>query len=181
MGQTGPAGPIGQTGPMGPVGQTGSVGPIGPAGPTGPAGPGLTPAWIQVSDVTTQAVAVANVLQNFVWGATGSVSGFAHTAGTAPVTVFRAGVYRVAASIPVQRNANPAANATACIRVNGVSVACQTERLEANNVPRAIPLTAIVQLAAGDVVTLAFKGTSTAVRVTGTADTRTVMTIANVD
>jgi hypothetical protein len=166
---------------MGPSGPTGPIGPTGPVGPSGPAGPGQTPAYIEVSDVTTQAVAVANVLQNLLWGATGSVAGFTHTAGTAPITVSRAGVYQVTASIPVQRNANPAANATACIRVNGVTVVCQTERLEANNVPRAIPLTAIVQLAAGDVVTLAFKGTSTSVRVTGTVDTRTVMTIASVD
>jgi hypothetical protein len=134
-----------------------------------------------VSDATTQAAVAANVLQNLTWGTTGPVSGFTHTAGTASITVTRAGVYQITASIPVQRNANPAANATACIRVNAITSVCQTERLEANNVPRAIPLTAIVQLAAGDVVTLAFKGTSTSVRVTGTVDTRTVMTIASVD
>jgi hypothetical protein len=151
----------------------------------GPAGPGEEPAYIQVSDTTTQSVSVANVFQNVTWSTTGVNEGFVHVAGTGPIVVSRSGVYRITASIPMKKTAALAApTAMACLTVNLASVTCQSvgfDASDATNLPQAVPLTTIASLDTGDSITLAVKATSTSVQVSGGADSTTVMTIANVD
>jgi hypothetical protein len=149
----------------------------------GPAGPGEDPVHIQVSDTTTQSVAVADTFQNVTWSTTGAADGFVHVPGTAQILVPRSGVYRITVSIPMQRTGvlAPTSIATACLAVNAVSVVCQSAGFDANDLPQALPLTAIASLVSGDVITLLVKATSTSVQVSGGVASTIVMTIASVD
>jgi hypothetical protein len=123
---------------------------------------------------------VADIFQNLSWETTGATLGFTHDDGTAQVVVPRDGVFQVSASIPMS-SSDPGDTGTACVAVNGDEVACQSVGLGDGNVIRVIPLTTIVQLTHGDVITLDFKGTSTSAQVSGEMDFLSVMTIANVD
>lgn len=149
----------------------------------GPAGPGEDPVLIQVSDMSTQAIAVANALQAVTWSTTGAADGFVHVPGTDQVLVPRAGVYRITASMPMRRTGllAPTSTATVCLLVNGVTQLCQSVGIDVDDLVHPVPLTAIVPLALGDAVTLRIKGTSTNVQLFGTADSTSVMTIASVD
>ena len=195
IGPTGPAGGIGPTGPTGSAGTDGADGATGPAGspgpdgadgatgptgPTGPAGPGADPDYIEVSDSTIQSIAVANAFQNVTWSTNGPIDGFTHVAGTAPITVPRAGVYHVAASIPVA-SAVLGGTATLCIALNGVNTTCQSMILDTTTMTRILPLTTILTASGGDTISLRFRGTSTSVQIQGSADATSVMTIKNVD
>lgn len=191
-GSTGPTGPPGAdgidgtdgadgaTGPTGPAGPPGTDGADGATGPAGPAGPGADPDYIEVSDSTTQSTAVANAFQNVTWSTNGPIDGFTHVAGTAPITVPRAGVYHVAASIPVA-SVVLGGTATLCIALNGVNTTCQSMILDTTTMTRIIPLTTIVTASGGDTISLRFRGTSTSVQIQGSADATSVMTIMNVD
>jgi hypothetical protein len=198
LGPAGPTGPIGPagadgidgvdgidgaagaTGPTGPAGADGADGADGATGPAGPAGPGADPDYIQVSDTTVQSAAVANTFQNVTWSTNGAVDGFTHAAGSAVITVPRAGVFYVGASIPVA-SAALGGTATLCVAVNGANSTCQSMTLDATTMTRVIPLTTIVTAANGDTISIRFKGTSTFVRVEGAAEAMSVMTIVNVD
>jgi hypothetical protein len=72
-------------------------------------------------------------------------------------------------------------SATACLAVNGVNVACQSVGFTLINAIEAVPVTALVSLNAGDVVTVRVKGTSTNAQVAGATDSMSVVTIASVD
>ncbi|MGH7357226.1 MAG: hypothetical protein ACREJR_00255 [Candidatus Rokuibacteriota bacterium] len=146
----------------------------------GPAGPGLDPNYLQVSDTSTQSASVANTLQDVTWSTNGAIDGFTHTAGAAQIVVARTGVYQITASIPV-RSTLLGGTATVCVAVNGVTGACQSTTLDTTSMTRVIPLTTIVSATAADVVTLRFKGSSTSVQIIGTADSMSVLAIANVD
>jgi hypothetical protein len=122
---------------------------------------------------------VADIFQDMTWETTGLASGFKHEDGAAQVGAPRAGVFLVSASIPMT-SGDPGDTGTACVAVNDTEVACQSTGLD-QKVIRVIPLTTLVELAPGDVVTLRFKGTSTSVQVFGEMDFLSVMTIANVD
>jgi hypothetical protein len=149
----------------------------------GPAGPGEDPVYIQVSDTTTQAIAVAGTFQDVTWSTTGVTEGFVHVPGTAQILVPRSGVYRITVSIPMKLTGPlPLAwTATACLVVNGVTRVCQSVGFDANNLPQTIPLTTITSLVSGDVIRLRVKATSTSVQVSGGVDSTTVLTIASVD
>jgi hypothetical protein len=125
---------------------------------------------------------VADIFQNLTWETTGVSLGFTHDDGAAQVVVPRDGVFQISASIPMM-SSEASDTGTACVAVNGDEVACQSVGLGDHGavVIRVIPLTTIVQLTHGDVVTLHFKGTSTSVQVFGEMDFLSVMTIANVD
>jgi hypothetical protein len=170
----------GATGPTGPAGPPGTDGANGATGPTGPAGPGADPDYIEVSDSTIQSAAVANTFQNVTWSTNGPIDGFTHDAGSALITVPRAGRFHVAASIPVA-SAVLGGTATLCVAINGVNTTCQSMTLDTTTMTRVIALTTIVTASSGDTISLLFRGTSTSVRVSGSADTMTVMTIVNVD
>jgi hypothetical protein len=135
-----------------------------------------------VSDATSQPVAVADIFQDLTWETTGMSLGFTHEDTFAPVVVPRDGVFQISASIPMM-STDVADTGTACVAVNGDNVACQSVGLgdHGDVVIRVIPLTTIVQLTHGDVITLRFKGTSTSVLIFGESDFQSVMTIANVD
>jgi hypothetical protein len=147
----------------------------------GPAGPGEDPVYIQVSDTTTQAIAVAGTFQDVTWSTTGVTEGFVHVPGTAQIPVPRSGVYQITASIPVKMTGLVSSTATACLVVNGVSGVCQSAGFNVSDPPEAVPLTAITSLASGDTIRLRVKGTSTSVQVSGGVDSTIVMTIASVD
>jgi hypothetical protein len=150
----------------------------------GPAGPGEDPVYIQVSDATTQSIAVANTFQDVTWSTNGVAEGFVHVPGTAPTLVPRSGVYRINVSIPMKKTgllAPPTSTATACLAVNGVSVVCQSAGFDTNDFPQALPLTTIASLVSGNVITLVVKATSTSVQVSGGGGSTIVMTIASVD
>src|SRR5918996_223678 len=175
-GAMGPAGLAGAIGPMGPMGPAGADGADGVDGPAGPAGPGADPDYIQVSDTMVQSAAVANTFQNVTWSTNGAIDGFTHVAGSAVITVPRAGVFHVAASIPVA-SAALGGTATLCVAVNSVNTTCQSMTLDATTMTRVIPLTTIVTAANGDTISIRFRGTSTNVRVQGSTDAMSVMTI----
>jgi len=149
----------------------------------GPPGPGEDPVYIQVSDASTQSIAVANTFQDVMWSTTGVTDGFVHVPGTAQILVPRAGVYRISVSIPMRKTGLglPISTATACLAVNAANGVCQSVGFDASDLVQAVPLTTIVSLASGDVITLRIKSTSTSVQVSGGADSTTVMTIASVD
>jgi hypothetical protein len=149
----------------------------------GPAGPGEDPVYIQVSDATTQSIAVANTFQDVTWWTNGVTDGFVHVPGTPQVLVPRSGVYRINVSLPMKRPGvivTPP-TATACLAVNGVSVVCQSTGFGTGDLPQALPLTMIASLVPGDVITLMVKATSTSVQVSGGVGSTIVMTIASVD
>ena len=149
----------------------------------GPAGPGEDPVYIQVSDTTTQAIAVAGTFQDVIWSTTGVTEGFVHVPGTAQILVPRSGVYQITVSIPMKKtSAVPlTSTATACLVVNGVSGVCQSAGFDASDLQQAVPLTSITSLLAGDVIRLRVKATSTSVQVSGSVDSKIVLTIASVD
>ena len=149
----------------------------------GPPGPGEDPVYIQVSDASTQAIAVANTFQNVTWSTTGVADGFVHVPGTAQILAPRPGVYRISVSIPLARTGllGATATATACLAVNAVTGVCGSAAFATNDLPKAVPLTTIVSLASGDVITLRVRSTSTLIQVSGGADSTIVMTIASVD
>jgi len=149
----------------------------------GPAGPGEDPVYIQVSDATTQAIAVAGTFQDVTWSTTGDAEGFVHVPGTAQILVPRSGAYRITVSIPMKKVGLPllTATATACLVVNGVSGVCQSAGFDTSDLPQGVPLTTITSLASGDVIRLRVKATSTSVQVSGGVDSTIVMTIASVD
>jgi len=149
----------------------------------GPAGPGEDPVYIQVSDTTTQSIAVAGTFQDVTWSTTGVTEGFVHVPGTAQILVPRSGVYRITVSIPMKMTGllPPTATATACLVVNGVSGVCQSAGFNASDLPGAVPLTSITSLVSGDVIRLRVKATSTSVQVSGGVDSTLVLTIASVD
>jgi len=149
----------------------------------GPAGPGEDPVYIQVSDTTTQSIAVANTFQNVTWSTTGAANGFVHVPGTAQTLVPRSGVYRITVSTPMKMTGPLPLpwTATACLAVDGLNIVCQSVGFDANNLSQAVPLTTIASLESGDVITLRVKATSTSVQVSGGVDSTIVMTIASVD
>ncbi|HEV8622477.1 MAG TPA: hypothetical protein VGR33_06260, partial [Actinomycetota bacterium] len=149
----------------------------------GPTGPGEDPVYIQVSDMTTQAIAVASTFQDVTWSTTGVTEGFVHVPGTAQILVPRSGVYRITASMPMKMTGllPPTATATACLLVNGVRGVCQSAGFNASDLPAAVPLTSITSLVSGDVIRLRVKATSTSVQVSGGVDSTIVLTIASVD
>ena len=149
----------------------------------GPAGPGEDPVYIQVSDATTQSIAVANTFQDVTWSTNGVTDGFVHVPGTPQVLVPRSGVYGINVSLPMKRPGvivTPP-TATACLAVNGASVVCQSAGFGTGDLPQALPLTMIASLVTGDVITLMVKATSTSVQVSGGVGSTIVMTIASVD
>jgi hypothetical protein len=149
----------------------------------GPAGPGEDPVYIQVSDMTTQAIAVAGTFQDVTWSTTGVTEGFVHVPGTAQILVPRSGVYRITASMPMKMTGPLPLpwTATACLAVDGLNGVCQSVGFDANNLPQAVPLTTIASLASSDVITIRVKATSTSVQVSGGVDSTIVLTIASVD
>jgi hypothetical protein len=149
----------------------------------GPAGPGEDPVYIQVSDATTQSIAVAGTFQDVTWSTTGVREGFVHVPGTAQILVPRSGVYRITVSTPVKLTGPLSLpwTATACLAIDGLNGVCQSVGFDANNIPQAMPLTTIASLQSGDVITLRVKAASTSVQVSGGADSTIVMTIASVD
>jgi len=149
----------------------------------GPAGPGEDPVHIQVSDATSQSVAVADTFQDVTFSTTGVADGFVHVPGTAQILVPRSGVYRISVSMPMRRTGvlAPTSTATACLAVNAVNGVCQSVGFDASDLTQAVPLTTIASLVSGDVITLRVKSTSTSIQVSGGVDSTIVMTIASVD
>jgi hypothetical protein len=148
----------------------------------GPAGPGEDPVYIHVSDATVQSVAVANTFQDVTWSTNGVSDGFTHVPGTASILAPRTGVFQLSASLPMRRTGLAiTATGTACLAVNGTNVACQSAGFAVSDLIQGLPLTAIVSLNAGDVVTVRLKGTATNIQIAGTADSTSVITIASVD
>jgi hypothetical protein len=149
---------------------------VGPAGSS-------APVYIQVSDTTTQSIAVANTFQDVTWSTTGVTGGFVHVPGTAQILVPRSGVFQITVSIPMKKTSLlPATStATACLAVNGVSQVCQSASFDTSDLPQAVPLTTIASLVTGDVIRLRVKATSTSVQISGGVDSTIVMTIASVD
>jgi hypothetical protein len=88
-GATGAAGPAGLTGPQGPTGLTGGQGPTGLTGPQGPAG---QPNYGYVYNETPQTVALESPV---VFDTNGPLSGFTHIAATSAVGVVSTGTYRI--------------------------------------------------------------------------------------
>jgi hypothetical protein len=138
----------------------------------GPAGPGEAPVYIQVSDTTTQSIAVANTFQDVTWSTTGVTEGFVHVPGTAQILVPRSGVYGITVSIPMKKIGLPllTSTGTACVVANGVNVVCQSAGFDTSDLLQAVPLTTIISLAPGEVIRLRVKATSTAVQVSGGTD-----------
>ncbi len=120
------------------------------------------------------------MFQELPWESTGAAAGFKHEDGSAQVAVPRGGAYQISAAIPMM-STDDGDTGTACIAVNDVEMTCQSVWLPNGKELRVIPLTTILELAPGDVVTLRFKGTSTSVQVFAEMDFMSVMTIANVD
>lgn len=146
----------------------------------GPAGPGLDPDYIQLSDTSTQSVAVANTFQDVTWSTTVASDGLTHTAGSAQVTASRTGVFEVNAAIPV-RSTLLGGTATLCVAVNGVNGQCESMTLDTTSMTRVMPITTLVSVTAGDAITVRFRGTSTSVQVIGTVDSMSLLTIVNAD
>lgn len=115
IGPAGSQGPTGSIGPLGPKGTTGTqgtrgvtgaggtngsrgtTGSRGPTGTQGTAGSGGVTQYAYVYNTSVESVAVeANVTLDTNGVLT---SGFTHTAGTAPITVVAAGVYKVTFSV----------------------------------------------------------------------------------
>ncbi len=145
-GPAGPAGPRGLTGLTGGTGLTGPTGATGPAGGiglTGPQGPARVINYGYIYNLPAQTVAIEAPV---VFSSNGPLSGFTHLLGTSEITVTTAGVYLVdfsASGTEVNQFA---------LSVNNVAVPQTTygsgAGTQQNNGQ------AILNLAAGDVITL---------------------------
>lgn len=109
---------------------------------------------IRVSDGTTQTVAVALVFQDLTWDTNQLAVDFTHTPGTAAITVNTTGTYWVDLRLRWQRNGGVLSTGRECVFVNGVATACESAALAGSGEPVVIPLTALLQLSAGDIVTI---------------------------
>jgi len=142
-GPTGPQGSAGSTGSQGPAGSTGATGSTGPAGATGPQGPAGHLNYGYVYNLAAQTVAIdAPVL----FDTNGPLSGFTHVAGTSSMTAITSGTYLIdfsASGTQVDQFA---------MMDNGTAIAGSTygsgAGTQQNNGQ------AIVNLVAGDVLTL---------------------------
>ncbi len=160
-GSTGAKGDTGETGPRGDTGATGPIGPIGPQGDTGPQGaPGANgrdgaSAPADYAHVYNQGAEVVPVEADITFDSTGVAAGVSHAPGNAGIVVDSAGVYEVRFEVngvePNQfalfDNGAPLAGATF-----GSSAGTDTTVGDT-----------MVQLDAGDVLTLRNHSSSTAV------------------
>jgi BclA C-terminal domain len=150
LGPAGPEGPQGIPGPPGPPGLQGLQGLQGPPGPPGPAGSGGT--GLSAFGYSYHVATIANA--TVVGGAdvpfsnNGPLSGVSHTAGTTTLTVPTTGVYRVSYVV----NITAGIGSAPALAVNGtVDSSTAISALVATG---NISGTALLQLAAGDVLTL---------------------------
>lgn len=150
VGETGPTGATGETGPTGitgATGATGETGATGPTGPTGPTGAGIA-AYGYVYELATAGTATVAGGADVPFSDNGPLAGITHSAGTTTVTAAAAGTYRIDYGI----NITSGANSAIAIAVNGVvNASTNVSMLEAAGKASG---TAILNLAAGDVVTL---------------------------
>ncbi|MBP1924211.1 hypothetical protein J2Z76_000064 [Sedimentibacter acidaminivorans] len=147
IGPTGDTGPIGPTGDTGPIGPTGDTGPTGPTGDTGPTGPGVT-TYGYVYELATIADATVVGGADVPFSNNGPLANITHTVGTTTVTVTLAGSYQIDYSLSITAGIG----AAIAIAVNGtVDASTPISALVATG---ELSGTAILPLAAGDVITL---------------------------
>ncbi len=157
-GATGPTGPTGATGATGPTGVTGAQGEVGATGPTGPTGAtgatgatgpsGGIYAFGYVYELATIADATVVGGADVPFSNNGPLVGITHTPGTTPITVATAGAYEIDYSISITAGVG----SQVALAVNGtVDASTPITALVATG---QIGGTAILVLAAGDVVTL---------------------------
>jgi hypothetical protein len=149
-GETGATGATGETGATGATGETGATGATGATGETGATG--ATGAGIGEFGYTYELATIADA--TVVGGAdipfsnNGPLVGTTHTAGTTTVTVATAGTYK----IDYEVNITAGIGAQIAIAVNGVVDA--STPVSALVATGQLSGTAILDLAAGDVITL---------------------------
>ena len=160
MGPIGPQGLQGVTGATGPTGATGVTGTTGATGATGPAGAGNGLAvygGAYNSTIQSPTIPAANVLVQIAFNTAMPLDDV--TFGANSLTVNQAGDYEIAYNLGVQGSSS--VDFHAVVRRNGTSIA-QTETIRnlLSSGTTTFTTSAIVTLAAGDVIDLA-------VRVTG--------------
>ena len=151
-------------GPAGPIGPIGSQGPIGPQGPAGPSG--LTAYGGRFSN-TPQAIPLEeSIAEQVALGGTMPALNESYVPANS-ITVAMAGSYQI--SFVIKAAASLAATVTAAPRLNGVYIPSLTvtSSLSAGT-PSVFSASAIITLAAGDVIDLAVSSPSTVSLVFGT-------------
>ncbi|HMM06654.1 MAG TPA: hypothetical protein PKD52_08330 [Clostridiales bacterium] len=144
-GPTGPQGDIGPTGPQGDIGPTGPQGDIGPTGPTG-AEPILTYGYVYTpvsgSDWAAEAENSVGFMEN------GPLVNVTHTVETSGINILEAGDYEIHYTFVLTEPSDIVLS----LAVNGVAVVSTS--VPTGNGVGEFSDSAILSLAAGDVVTL---------------------------
>ncbi len=159
-GNTGPTGATGATGigTTGPTGATGTTGATGPTGSTGPTGATGLPAGIldyaYIFNNSVQSVANGNSINFNTNGV--MTAGISHTAGSANITLNASGTYAVFFVISVSRPSQFAAFINGTARAN--------TRRGTDGIDSSITSLALINAAAGDVLTI--RNNSTGLTVT---------------
>jgi len=152
---------VGPVGPTGSVGTQGSTGPQGIQGSPGPTGPGVSETtYAELYTVPTDALSATLTLQGVFYKIPWANAGISNAAVPSQVsndiTVGRAGIFRLSASITFNRPADIATTGVLAAFKNGVQVVeitNQTSQFQ-EEADQIVVLTGLLSLSAGDVVDL---------------------------
>jgi hypothetical protein len=153
-GPTGPTGAAGPTGPTGATGATGFIGPVGPTGATGATGPEPILAYGGLYNDSTQMITIAAGGTETV-ALPESMTANNVILGTDSITITVPGDYRVEFFVQLQSTGDTF-GVLAGVEINGMLLQPSLiSTLVLSSDFEAVTLSAIVPLAAGDVLTVA--------------------------
>jgi hypothetical protein len=138
--------------------------------------------WAYAYHTATIVNGGANVLTDVIFNNNGDLNGWTHTVSTAPFTCVQSGRYLVQYFLTCSTTAASPQDCSAVILNNGAQVAgsSNSQRITANNVAFSFSRAAVLNMTAGQTVSVQFAGSSANVQLIVSAGPATVDTSASI-